>query len=108
MKYSPFDGSLDRVIEDLLEQNKTLKAQLELATQELARMDDRVGASKPVADEEEDPFVEVQIGPLVRRVGYENGELSYDVQTLKFKLRESVVRTVAQVEDEHFEIVDSE
>ena len=108
MKYSPFDGSLDRVIEDLLEQNRTLKAQLELATQELARMDDRTGASKPVADKEEDPFVAVRVGPFVSNVGYQDGELFYEYRTQAFQLREGVVLTEAQVEDEDFEYEESE
>tara|TARA_Y100000114_G_scaffold138785_1_gene142090 strand:+ start:1402 stop:1806 length:405 start_codon:yes stop_codon:yes gene_type:complete len=109
MKYSPFDGSLDRVIEELLEQNKSLKFQLDLATQELARMDDRAGTkSKKEKEDGEDPFVQVLIGPYVSRVGYENGDLFYEVRTSGFQMREGVVLTEAQLEDEDFEYEESE
>ena len=108
MKYSPFDGSLDRVIEELLEQNKTLKLQLDLATQELARMDDRLALSKKQKEDEDDKYIPVTIGAYVRRVGYGGGELTYTEKNQKFFLRESAVLTEAQVQDDDFEYEESE
>lgn len=107
MKYSPFDGSLDRVIEKLQEQNTLLQSKLDVAVQELARMDDRFGPTGAESGTPEDPFVTVAL-PFVIRVGYDSGELFYETQTAVFKMRESAALTVELQDDPEFEVVDSD
>lgn len=98
MKYSPFDGSLDRVIEDLQEQNRLLKTQLELATQELARMDDRFGSLvREGTDEEEEEdgkYRLLRLGPFVTDVIYseDTGILRFRKAPLNMYVRSGTVR----------------
>jgi hypothetical protein len=97
MKYSPFDGSLDRVIEELVEQNRSLKAQLDLATQELSRMDDRLAlqiGNKKKEEEEEDLYRLLKLGPFVTDVIYSegSGKFFYRKAPLNFYVRSGTIR----------------
>ena len=103
MKYNPFDGTLDRVIEDLLEQNKMLKQELEAATIELERMDDRGGWNSPADETEEDPFVELVVTNVIN-VDYEQGELFYEKQSTRFYIRESAILTQELFDEEDFDL----
>jgi hypothetical protein len=97
MKYSPFDGSLDRVIEELIEENRALKFQLDLATQELSRMDDRLAlqtSREQEEEEEEDKYRLLRLGPFVTDVIYseETGILRYRKAPLNMYVRSGTIR----------------
>ena len=108
LKYNVFNGDLDRVIDELIQKIETLQSKLDEATVELARMDDRAQSKDKKTEEKEDPFCGVQIGPYVKRVGYDNGELFYERETMVFYLREGVVLTETQAADPDFDFVESE
>lgn len=99
MKYSPFDGTLDRVLEELIEENKALKFKLDLATQELSRMDDRLSLliddrKKREEEEEDDKYRLLRLGPFVTDVIYSeaSGILRYRKAPLNMYVRSGTIR----------------
>tara|TARA_Y100000816_G_scaffold290312_1_gene278683 strand:+ start:2593 stop:3003 length:411 start_codon:yes stop_codon:yes gene_type:complete len=97
MKYSPFDGTLDRVIEELIEENRSLKFKLDLATQELSRMDDRLAlqtSQRRKEEEEEDKYRLLRLGPFVTDVIYSeaSGILRYRKAPLNMYVRSGTIR----------------
>ena len=88
--------AIDRVIEELIEENRSLKFKLDLATQELSRMDDRLAlqTSQRRKEEEEDKYRLLRLGPFVTDVIYSeaSGILRYRKAPLNMYVRSGTIR----------------